>query len=223
MSIYHGTKFGFVQDAVYDQMGISQEGRLANASDINLCDAVSIGEENGIGVGLGVSISTISGAIKPGINSDQLKLPTSESTAADFAGILVCTDTGHTDADGRNYMAHKEMGTLLRKERVGGRIWIKAQDAITTGGNLYWVIADTANSGKKIGGFVGTAVANDTVLVPGVKVVAGAAAGKLALIEVGVSTGYLSSAEAAETYQGKLTAGTGIAISDENVISVSQA
>lgn len=219
MSVYHGTKFGFVQSAVYDQMGVSLEGRLANASDINLCDAISIGEENGIGVGLGVAVATLSGAIKPGINSEQLKLPTSESTAADFAGILVRTDTGRTDANGNNYMGYKEVGTLLRKERVGGRIWILAQDAITTGGNLYWVIADTANSGKKIGGFVGTAVANDTVLIPGVKVVAGAAAGKLALIEVGVSAGYMTSADAADKYQEKLTAGDNIQISSENVIS----
>ena len=220
MSVYHGTKFGFVQSAVYDQMGVSLEGRLANASDINLCDAVSIGEENGIGVGLGVAVATLSGAIKPGINSEQLKLPTSESTAADFAGILVRTDTGRTDANGNNYMGYKEVGTLLRKERVGGRIWILAQDAITTGGNLYWVIADTANSGKKIGGFVGTAVANDTVLIPGVKVVAGAAAGKLALIEVGVSAGYMTSADAADKYQEKLTAGDFVAIdSDTNTIT----
>ena len=186
MSVYHGTKFGFVQSAVYDQMGVSLEGRLANASDINLCDAVSVGEANGIGVGLGVSTATLAGAIKPGVNNEELKLPTSTSTAADFAGILVRTDTGRTDANGENYMGYKEMGTLLRKNRVGGRIWIKAQTAITTGGNLYWVIADSAGTGKKIGGFVGSAVTNDTVQITGVKVVQGASAGELALIEVGI-------------------------------------
>lgn len=214
MSVYHGTKFGFVQSAVYDQMGVSLEGRLANASDINLCDAISVGETNGIGVGLGVSVAALSGAIKPGINSEQLKLPTGSSTAADFAGILVRTDTGHTDVDGNSYMGYKEMGTLLRKERVGGRIWIKAQDAITAGGNLYWVIADTAGTGKKIGGFVGTAVANDTVLIPGVKVLNSASAGQLVQIELAVID--------PSAYQAKLTAGTGIAISDENVISTTQ-
>lgn len=218
MSVYHGTKFGFVQSAVYDQMGVSLEGRLANASDINLCDAVSVGETNGIGVGLGVAVASLS-AMKPGINSDQLKLPTAASTAADFAGILVRTDTGRTDADGNNYMGYKEIGTLLRKDRVGGRIWIKAQDAITTGGNLYWVVADTAGSGKKIGGFMGSNVSGDTVLIPGVKVVAGAAAGKLALIEVGVAAGYATDASVANNYQPKLTAGANVAISDQNVIS----
>ena len=209
MSVYHGTKFGFVQSAVYDQMGVSLEGRLANASDINLCDAVSVGETNGIGVGLGVVVSALSGAIKPGINALELKLPTGTSTAADFAGILVRTDTGRTDADGNNYMGNKEIGTLLRSNRVGGRIWIKAQDAVTAGSPLHWVIADTASSGKKIGGFVGTAVANDTVELKGVKVLTSASAGELALIELGIETD--------TTY----TAGTGIEISDANVISAS--
>ena len=181
MSVYHGTKFGFVQSAVYDQMGVSLAGRLANASDINLCDAVSVGETAGIGVGLGVAVSALSGAIKPGINALELKLPTSSSTAADFAGILVRTDTGRTDADGNNYIGHKEIGTLLR-----GRIWIEAQDAITAGAPLHWVIADTAGTDKKIGGFVGTAVANDTVELKGIRVLTSAAAGELALVELGV-------------------------------------
>lgn len=207
MSVYHGTKFGFVQSAVYDQMGVSLAGRLANASDINLCDAVSVGETAGIGVGLGVAVSALSGAIKPGINALELKLPTSSSTAADFAGILVRTDTGRTDADGNNYIGHKEIGTLLRANRVGGRIWIEAQDAITAGAPLHWVIADTAGTDKKIGGFVGTAVANDTVELKGIRVLTSAAAGELALVELGV--------EVDTTY----TAGTGITISDDNVIS----
>lgn len=219
MSVYHGTKFGFVQSAVYDQMGISLAGRLANASDINLCDAVSVGETAGIGVGLGVCIASLSGAKKPGINDTQLKLPTAASTDADFAGILVRTDTGRTDADGNTYMGYQEIGTLLRKERVGGRIWIKAEGNITTNGSLYWIVADTANTGKKIGGFMGSNVSGDTVLIPGVKVVAGAEAGKLALIEVGVSAGYATNASVASAYQPKLTAGANVAISDENVIS----
>ena len=184
MSVYHGTKFGFVQSAVYDQQGIALAGRLANASDINLCDGISVGETAGIGVGLGVSVASLSGAKKPGINDTQLKLPTSSSAATDFAGILVRTDTGRTDANGENYIGEKEIGTLLRADRVGGRIWVKAESAITTGGNIYWIIADTAATGKKIGGFAGSAVTNDTVQLTNVKVVAGADAGKLALVEL---------------------------------------
>lgn len=184
MSVYHGTRFGFVQSNVYDQMGVALAGRLANASDINLCDAYSIGETAGVGVGLGVALSSIANVKKAGINDYEVKLPTSESTATDFAGILVRTDTGRTDAEGNNYMGYQEVGTVLRSARVGGRIWVEAQDAITTGGSLYWVVADSAGTGKKIGGFRGAAVQNDTVQLTNVRVVAGAAAGGLALIEL---------------------------------------
>lgn len=192
MSVYHGNKFGFVQGAIYDQMGVSAEGRLANASDINLCDAVSVGETNGIPVGRGVSMAALSGAIKAGINNEKLMLPTSSSTAADFAGILVRTDTGHTDANGVNYMAAQEMGTLLRSTRVGGRIWVKAYNQITTGGSLYWIVDNSVNNAQPIGGFAGSAISSgagesadvDTVQLTNAKVVAGAAAGELALIEI---------------------------------------
>ena len=187
MSIYHGTKFGFVQSSVYDQMGVALEGRLANASDINLCDAYSIGESGGIPVGRGVSLSAISGAIKAGINNEKALLPTSSSLATDFAGVLVRTDTGHTDANGVNYMAEQEMGTILRSTRVGGRIWVKAYNQITTGGSLYWIIDNSVNSAQPIGGFAGSAISAstdvDTVQITNVKVVSGAAAGGLALVE----------------------------------------
>ena len=226
MSVYHGTKFGFVQSAVYDQMGVTLEGRLANASDINLCDAYSIGEENGIGVGLGVTLSAISGVVKPGINSEQVKLPTTSSLASDFAGILVRTDTGRTDANGRNYMGYKEMGTVLRKPRVGGRIWVKAYNTITAGSNLYWIIANRVNSAQPVGGFAGSAITGtvggvsvtDTVQLTEVRVVTGASAGGLALIEMDVAPN--TSAHAAATYQEKLTAGDFVAIdSDTNTIT----
>ena len=226
MSVYHGTKFGFVQSAVYDQMGVSLPGRLANASDINLCDSITVGEANGIEVGLGVSIATLSGAIKGGINSEQVKLPTSSSTATDFAGILIRTDTGRTDADGRNYMGYQEMGTVLRTARVGGRVWIKAYNQITAGGNIYWIKNNASNSALPIGGFAGSAISEDTVQLGNVRVISGAAAGGLALIEIGVAadssvdlSGYLTKAEASTDYQPKLTAGANVTISAENEIS----
>jgi len=224
--IYQGSKFGFVQSAVYDQMGISQEGRLANASDINLCDGVSVGEANGIGVGLGVTISALSGALKAGINDECLKLPTSSSTAADFGGILVATDTLRTNEDGRNYVGAQEIGTVLRTARVGGRIWIKAQEALTKGGSIYWIVNNATAHGKEIGGFTGTSHSSDTVELTNLKVCSAADAGQLALVEVlgevknADLSAYLKSADAASTYQEKLTAGDFVAIdSDTNTIT----
>ena len=183
--IYHGTKFGFVQSTVTDQMGVALEGRLANASDINLCDGISAGED--IPVGYGVVKSALSGAVKAGINDEQVKLPTSSAKATDFAGIVVRTDTGHTNTDNVSYTAKEEIATVLRADRVGGRIWVKAQGAITTGGSLYWVVDDDSGSELTAGGFTGSAVSQKTVELANVKVVAGAAKGGLALIEVGVA------------------------------------
>lgn len=180
--IYHGTKFGFVQSSVDDQMGIALEGRLANASDINLCDGISAGAD--IPVGYGVKKAALSGAIKAGINDEKVVLPASTDTAAAFAGIVVRTETGHTNTDGVSYVAEKEIATVLRSSRVGGRIWVKAQSAITTGGNIYWVIADDTTNELTAGGFAGSAVTNKTVQLTNVKVVAGAAKGGLALIEL---------------------------------------
>lgn len=184
--IYHGTKFGFVQTSVTDQIGVALEGRLANASDINLCDGVSAGEN--IPVGYGVKFLALVGALKAGVNSLQVKKPVSTDTAADFGGIVVRTDTGHTDGNGVNYTAEKEIATVLRADRVGGRIWVKAQSDITTGGSLYWVIDDDTSNELTAGGFAGSAVTNKTVQLSGIKVVAGASKGNLALIETGVLT-----------------------------------
>jgi len=182
-SIYHGTKFGFIQSAIYDQMGVALEGRLANASDINLCDSLTAGDN--INVGYGVAKAAVT-AIKAGVNDLAAKLPTGSSTAADFYGIVVRTDSGRTDANGNTYLAEQDMATVLRANRVGGRIWVKAQGAITTGGDIYWVIADDAVAELTAGGFTGTAVSQKTVKLTNVSVVAGAAKGGLALIELGV-------------------------------------
>jgi len=183
--IYHGTKFGFVQESVTDQMGVALEGRLANASDINLCDGVSAGED--LPVGYGVVYSALSGALKAGINSEKVKLPTSAAKASDFGGIVVRTETGHTNTAGVSYTAKEEIATVLRADRVGGRIWVKAQTAITTGGSLYWVITSDADAGLVAGGFAGSAESGKAIELKGVKVIAGAAKGGLALIETGIA------------------------------------
>ena len=183
--IYHGTKFGFIQSAIYDQMGVALEGRLANASDINLCDGITAGEN--VPVGYGVVVSALSGAIKAGINATQVKLPTNSATAADFGGIVVRTDAGHTDENNVTYTAKEEIATVLRADRVGGRIWVKAQSNITTGGSLYWVTTSDSGAGLVAGGFAGSSESGKAVELKGVKVIAGATKGGLALVETGIA------------------------------------
>lgn len=158
--IYGGVPFGAIQTNFYDQQETSADGRLAYASDIDLCDAISVGEEGGVGVGYGVKIVALSGAAKrPGINDQQIILPDSSSTAADFGGMVIRTMAGNTGADGENYMREKSMATVLRKERVGGRIYVRMADAFTAGSSAYWRIAERVpNSNVKLGRLAGKAI-----------------------------------------------------------------
>ena len=158
--IYGGVPFGAIQTNFYDQQETSADGRLAYASDIALCDAISVGEEGGVGVGYGVKIVALSGAAKrPGINDQQIILPDSSSTAADFGGMVIRTMAGNTGADGENYMREKSMATVLRKERVGGRIYVRMADAFTAGASAYWRIAERVpNSNVKLGRLCGAAI-----------------------------------------------------------------
>lgn len=158
--IYGGVPFGAIQTNFYDQQETSADGRLAYASDIDLCDAISVGEEGGVGVGYGVKIVALSGAAKrPGINDQQIILPDSSSTAADFGGMVIRTMAGNTGADGENYMREKSMATVLRKERVGGRIYVRMADAFTAGASAYWRIAERVpNSNVKLGRLCGAAI-----------------------------------------------------------------
>lgn len=158
--IYGGMPFGAIQTNFYDQQETSADGRLAYASDIDLCDAISVGEEGGVGVGYGVKIVALSGAAKrPGINDQQIILPDSSSNAADFGGMVIRTMAGNTGADGENYMREKSMATVLRKERVGGRIYVRMADAFTAGASAYWRIAERVpNSNVKVGRLCGAAI-----------------------------------------------------------------
>lgn len=158
--IYGGVPFGAIQTNFYDQQETSADGRLAYASDIDLCDAISVGEEGGVGVGYGVKIVALSGAAKrPGINDQQIILPNSSSTAADFGGMVIRTMAGNTGADGENYMRKKSMATVLRKERVGGRIYVRMADAFMAGTSAYWRIAERVpNSNVKVGRLCGAAI-----------------------------------------------------------------
>nr|DAW68022.1 MAG TPA: hypothetical protein [Caudoviricetes sp.] len=191
--IYGGVPFGAIQTNFYDQQETSADGRLAYASDIDLCDAISVGEKGGVGVGYGVKIVALSGAAKrPGINDQQIILPDSSSTAADFGGMVIRTMAGNTGADGENYMREKSMATVLRKERVGGRIYVRMADAFTAGASAYWRIAERVpNSNVKVGRLCGaeisgqgtTSSVTDTVQLTNVKFRSSGAAGDLALVE----------------------------------------
>lgn len=145
--VYMGTAFGAIQDAVFDQPAAGVHGGLYAASDINLCDAISVGEANGIDVGLGVVASAIASAKISGINDLEAKLPTSESNV--IYGFVIRTQAGCTDASGKNYVPEKRQATVLRYDRVGGRFWYKMPTAFTLASKVYIAYTDDADAGGK--------------------------------------------------------------------------
>lgn len=97
--VYMGTAFGAIQNAVFDQPAAGVHGGLYAASDINLCDAISVGEANGIDVGSGVVARAIASAKISGINDLEAKLPAADAVA--IYGFVIRTQAGCTDASGK--------------------------------------------------------------------------------------------------------------------------
>lgn len=140
--VYMGTAFGAIQNAVFDQPAAGVHGGLYAASDINLCDAISVGEENGIDVGLGVVASAIASAKISGINDLEAKLPTDAND--EIYGFVIRTQAGCTDASGKNYVPAKRQATVLRYDRVGGRFWYKMPDNFNQSSKVYIAYTDNA-------------------------------------------------------------------------------
>ena len=179
--VYMGTAFGPIQGAVFDQPAAGVHGGLYAASDINLCDAISVGEANGIDVGCGVVASAIASAKISGINDLEAKLP----AAADAAiyGFVIRTQAGCTDASGKNYVPEKRQATVLRYDRVGGRFWYKMPAAFTPTSTVYIAYTDDAAAGGK-GHLTVTTEASKNFELTKLKIRNSGAAGDLALIEI---------------------------------------
>lgn len=179
--VYMGTAFGPIQKAVFDQPAAGVHGGLYAASDINLCDAISVGEANGIDVGLGVVASAIASAKISGINDLEAKLP--DVNGAAIYGFVIRTQAGCTDASGKNYVPENRQATVLRYDRVGGRFWYKMPAAFTTTSKVYIAYTDDAGAGGK-GHLTVTDEANKNFELTKLKIRNSGLAGDLALIEI---------------------------------------
>lgn len=187
MSVYTGIANGSVQAAVYDQPASALPGQLYGAAETNLIDSIAVGEANGIGVGLGIVAAYIDPSF-PGINNKAATLPDSNTTAAMFGGIVVRNQTAQTDANGMVFIGADRMADILRPKRAGGRIWVNANNVNLAGGDVYWIVQDTAGHGFPIGSFSGEALGAagiDTVELTGVEFASVGVAGKPVLIEMG--------------------------------------
>lgn len=161
---------GFMQSAYYDQQATALAGMLANASDINLVDSAFVGPvgPDGLEAGLGIAIRPTTVSNRPGINTDMMILPLDTATDDDFAGIVVRNQAMRSNAAGHSCLDEYTMGNYARRNRAGCRIWVQLEDGTAVyGGKVYWIVRDTAGTGKKIGAFAAAAISGSATPTPG--------------------------------------------------------
>lgn len=189
---FRGSVNGSVQTTYDDQPGQAMPGMLMFASDINMCDAVFIGETLGIEAGKGVQF--VNGDEGLGFQRPAVLayLPAGTEAAAELAGIIVFDEAmqSQADADGNpiNGWAKGRMARVLRPTRAGGRIYVKAKEAVVVGtSTVNWVIAAGSDgvyeAGEFAPGVLASSTVGTTVAITNAKWITNAAAGELAGLE----------------------------------------
>lgn len=187
---FRGNVGGSVQANYTDQPGVGVPGMLAFASDINLADAVYIGEADGIAAGRGVIFNNVVDAIslqRPNVSAN---LPDAGSVLADFAGIVVFDEQMQSNSDGVPGWAQGRMGRVLRNNRNGGRIYVDAREAIILGTSTVNLV--TVGGTDEIyvpGQFAPDALANNaaegtSIVIGNARWVTSAVAGEIAMLEL---------------------------------------
>lgn len=170
------TMNGFGQDQYFDQMATALPGARVFASDNHLTDAYIVDPAigiNGLEAGIGVIAKKAPDFVRPGHNQLMAALPTAETTAADFEGVVYRTQQMDSNAAGRACMMAGSMCNVMRSARVGGRIWALLTEGSTDIGTIvYWVIKDTTSHGKPIGSFAGTDMGGDAIALTNVRFIA---------------------------------------------------
>lgn len=141
---YRGAVGGSVQTKYTDQPGEGIPGMLAFASDINLADAVYMGEVDGIAAGRGVIFQDVVDVDfslqRPNVSAF---LPTIATNPADFKGIVVFDERMNSDANGIPGWANGRVGRILRNNRSGGRIYVNCPLTVTLADSVFMqVVAD---------------------------------------------------------------------------------
>lgn len=167
-AIYNGQFMGFAQSNYFDQQSTAIEGQLAFTSDINLVDAATIvmpADKKGsfMPVGRGVVGKYSPNGSRPGMTSMVISPVDSTTTAADFYGIVIFNQQSQTSPEGVNGWYDGRVGNVIRKERVGGRVWVRAWNEATEGEPVYMIIKDSSGHGFPIGGFAGSEIAGAEV------------------------------------------------------------
>lgn len=168
----YGPRKGFAQTQYFDQQATALAGMLANASDINLVDNGFVGEVDdteGLVAGIGIVSYYTNQSNRPGINQQILVPPTPATTDADFAGIVVRNQFMRTNSNGEACYFFEDVANFTRRDRAGSRIWVHlAHGSTSFGSPVYWIVRDTAGTGKQIGAFSGDVVVGTATPTPSV-------------------------------------------------------
>lgn len=176
----YGPQRGFAQSQYFDQQATAIPGLLAYASDINLVDSAFVGAVDpiyGLLAGTGIMINPTTVSNRPGINYDVAVPPTVTATDADFAGVVVRNQWMDTNPNGDACIYPDRMCNYARRGRAGSRIWVRLEAGTSTfGAPVYWIVRDTAGTGKTIGSFsaepiTGTATPTPAVITGGTLVI----------------------------------------------------
>lgn len=187
---FRGTSMGSVQTSYTDQPGQAVAGMEAFASDNNAKDSIFIGETNGIACGRGIVTAQVAeAAYKMQLPNIEAYLPIGSEDATDFAGILMFDEACQSDENGVPGWAAGRQGRYMRPQRSGGRIWVKAVEAIDPQtASVNWVVTAPADASYALGEFspaaLGGGAAGVSVALTNCKWITAADAGGLAIIEM---------------------------------------
>jgi hypothetical protein len=188
---FRGTVQGAIQTVVYDQPGQGVPGMLPFASDNDLVDSYLANGDlpAGCGIVLGFNSNTAEQFQQPG---QLAALPAANNlTIADFAGIVVFDENMQSNADGVPGWANGRVARVVRPGRAGGRVYVKAIDAIDrTTATVNWVVQGGTDGKYAAGEFAPAALAGNatvgySVAITTAKFISSAAVGSVAIIELG--------------------------------------
>lgn len=184
MSGFRGIRQGSVQNGYFDNFSEGYPGQIATRPDVSLVD--SFPAETlvlaGIGVAKGADLTLTADKYNNLVAPNKVKTPDAATTAADFVGIAVRDNSTPTNADGNPEYPEDNLVPVIRE----GRVFVEANVAIAPGDDVWLIVQDTTTHGFKIGSFVNADLGGgDTVQITGATFWKAAAAGDVAIIELG--------------------------------------
>jgi hypothetical protein len=160
MNKYTPVLNGNVQGAYYDQMATALAGDVYSPADVDLVDSYIAVDASGNGIPAGVCVvaSAATDAPRPGNNGLLATLAPANATVVE--GITVRNQQMQSNSAGVAVWFDKRVVSVMRLNRIGGRIWATLGSGTAVVGNQVYMLAD--GSGQL------TSISTNNLLLPGV-------------------------------------------------------